>query len=50
MKCQRCKAPIPKDLEKYIGAKTVCERCFYKLRKNGGNESPQQRYYNWVVG
>ena len=50
-KCKECKSPIPKGLEKYVKAKKVCEKCYFKLRKNGDSiEKMDSRgeYLKWL--
>jgi len=51
-KCEECKEPLPEGTEKYVLAKKVCERCFYKLkppsRKTRKGNTLQKAYNRWV--
>jgi len=48
-KCEECKESIPEGMEKYVKGKIVCDRCYFRLRKNGQNrQEVESVYLKWL--
>ena len=49
-KCEECGDILPEGKEKYVKCKVVCERCYFRLRRNGQKRQElEEVYIKWLA-